>query len=150
VVHLARVGEGARGFIEEERAGLPGVPEGFDGAHPLIRHQVALIVLEVLLVAVVLGRSVGRGGDEVDADPAVGEVVEGVEQARRQKRRIKRRGRGGDDAELGGSFGQQRDERHRVHADDAGPQRLIERAAVGVGDDRRVLHHHVVETGALQ
>jgi hypothetical protein len=80
VVHPAGVGVQAAVGVADDGVVLPGpFPEFVADLEVFGGHVVAFVVRNLLSGAEVAGGAVGVGGDQVPADPAVGEVVEGAE-----------------------------------------------------------------------
>ena len=148
---LAEIGIHAALRIGDDSARLPGLPQPIDDLDPLVGDLVALVMFVVTLEAEVLRRTVVVRRHEIEADAALGEVVEGRPQACRQIGRIEAGGHGGDDAEMARPLRQQGDQRHRiVLGHRVGVVQIpFRRAAVGVGHEGAILDHHVVETGPL-
>jgi hypothetical protein len=74
--------------IEHDGVGLPRFPQPRHHVGELVGDVVALVVRQLAVVAVILRRAVVAAGDAVPADPALGDVVEGVDQAGQQVGRV--------------------------------------------------------------
>ena len=114
-VHLGGVGEHAGFAVALHRVILPGtLPELVKHLEVFVGHVVAVVVLELIVVAHVAGGGGQVAGDDVPADAAVGEVVEG-RHAPREGVRVLVAGAGRDaESEVVGDGGHRRNEQHRV------------------------------------
>ena len=151
-VDLRTVGEHRLVAVEHHGVGLPRLPQLRDHLGELVGDVVALVVRPVLLVAVVLGRTVVAAGHAVPADPALGDVVERVDQAGQQVGRVLRHRQRRHEADRPGRHREVRHQHGRVELGRARgvAQVGVVRALVGVGNVRGVLDDHVVEAGTVE
>ena len=121
VVHPARIDVHAALGVADDGVVLPGaLPQLVADLEVLGGHVVPLVVRNLLSGTEIAGGAVGVGGDQVPADAAVGEVVEGAELAG-QRVRVLVRGRPGQpESEV---------LRHRGHRGD-GHERVAARGSV--------------------
>ena len=103
-VDLGRVGEPARLLVQQHRSIFPGVPQLGCGLHELVGHVIAVVVLQVLRRAEILGLGVVEGGHNVPGNPALGEVVQRGEQPGHVEGRVIGGGVGGAQTQV---FGRQ-------------------------------------------
>ena len=101
-VDLVGIGEAAALLVDDQRIVFPAVPQAGDDLHELVGAVVAQVVLEMLLVAEVLGLRIVERGDDVPGDAAAGHQVERREQARDMERLVVGRRVGRAEAEPGG------------------------------------------------
>ena len=99
---LGRIGKPAALLVDEQRAVFPGIPVAEHDFHEFIGAVVAQIMLEMRVLAHVVGFAVVDRGDHVPGGAAAGHQVEGGEAARDVERFVigGRAGRG--EAELFG------------------------------------------------
>jgi hypothetical protein len=148
---FAEIGIHAGFWIGNHGVGLPGLPELVDDLDPFVGDLVALVVFMVALETEILRRPVVVCRYEIEANAALGEVIEGRTQTRRQVWRIEARGHGGDNAEMARLIRQERHQRHRIvlwHRIGV-VQVPFRRSLVGVRHKGAVFDHHVVEAGTL-
>ncbi len=89
---LLAVGEHRDGGIERHRVGLPRLPQPGHDVGELVGDLVALVMRPVLVVTVVLRGAVVAAGDAVPADAAFGDMVQRIDEACQQVRRVFRNG----------------------------------------------------------
>jgi hypothetical protein len=85
------IGHGAGLLVPDEGVGRHAVPKLAADVDELFQSFVSLAVLDQFIISVVGEIRRALRGDDVECDPAVGDVVERVEQARRVKRMHERR-----------------------------------------------------------
>jgi hypothetical protein len=151
-VDLREVGVDAVRGVLDDGARLPAAPELPHDVDPLVGAVVAEVVLRLLVEAVVPGCEVGTGGDHVEAESPVREVLQRREQAGRGVRLPEARRDGRHDADPLRRAEQVRHERERVVLRHEPGRREVHlgRAAVGVGHGDAVLDDQQVEPRALE
>jgi hypothetical protein len=145
------VGEHRDRPIEHHRILVPGLPELGDDVGEFIGHFVALVVRPVLVVAVVLRGAIVAAGDAVPADAAFGDMVQRIDETRRQVRRILRHGECRHEAEVLRGLRKPWHEHSGVELGNALSvlQIGVMIALVGVGHVRGVLDDHVIHARPL-
>ncbi len=151
-VHLRVVGVARSLLVDQDGAVLPRIPQRLNRFHPLLGHLVPLAVQHQRVVAVLLRRPRRAPGDDVEPDPALGEVVEGRHRPGRHEGVVEARRQRHRDADVLGALRQQRDQRDGIALRRQQPvlERGLHRTAVRVLDHAGVLDQQVVEAGALQ
>ncbi len=150
--HLGGIGEHARGTVAADCVfGPAALPKLVDDLQELLRHRVAVVVGAQRLADA--SRRAGQiAGDDVPADPALGQVIERREPPRKDSGRLVGEIGGDTEAEVLGDQGHRGDEHHGVvnrHLN-AVAQCGIGRVAVDVVGAEHVSEEHRVEAAALQ
>ena len=152
-MHLRRIGVGARGAIVNDGIVLPAtLPELVDDLHELVGDGVALVVRNLIVAAEIARGAVERRGDDVPADPAVGQMVQGRHFAREQIRQLVERGDRDTEAKMlrrrrHGGDGEQRIVGRRLQSFAQG---LVGTAAIDVENAKGVGDEQAVELPALE
>ena len=151
-VDLFGVGEQAGFAVGDDGAVVPGVPVAHDDFHELVGAVVAAVVLAVGGVAHVQRLAVVHRGDDVPGGAAVGQQVEGGEDAGDVERLEIGGGEGGAEAEALGGHAHDGQDGDRVHLDaaDAVGDGVGVVAAEQVGHGEAVVEEAEVELAGFQ
>ena len=157
-VHLVRIREDAR-LVAHQRVGLPAaLPELVDDLHEVVGHVVPVVVLDLRSAERQRRRVRSPAGDDVPAEPPVGDLIDGGEAAG-ERIGLLERGRGGDhEAEIRGLGHQRRGHGCRVEpwkleALDAADVRTLAvdlGPAPGVGEEEEVEVCFLADPGQLR
>ena len=147
------VGEQAARPIGGDRVVAPrAFPELVDHLHIFLGDRIAVVMGLLPLRPGALGGAVEIAGDDVPADPAFAEVVEGRHAPGEIEGRFVGQGDGDAEAEIAGRRGHRRDQKDRVVDRDlrAVAERRVGVAAEDVVDAEHIGEEDAVEEPALQ
>ena len=148
-MNFRAVGEHRPVAVEHHGVGLPGLPELGDQVGELVGDVIALVVRTLRLVAVILRGAVVAAGDAVPAHPALGHVIERVDQPRQQEGRVFAGGKRRHQSEMLRRLRQIGHQHGGIELGRAGAvlEIGVVAALVGVGQHRGILDDHVVHAG---
>ncbi len=148
VAHLGRVGVDAPLAVGDHRVVVPGAfPELVEHVQVFVGDLVAAVVGHLVVQAEV-ARGVGQvGGDDVPADAAAGQVVEGAHAPGEGEGRLVGGGEGGAEAQVAGHRGHRRDDQQRVVA---GHLHGFAQGRLGAAAEAVVDAHHVGQEDAVE
>jgi hypothetical protein len=152
-MHLRRIGVSAGRAIVNDGVVLPAtLPELVDDLHELFGDGVALVMGYLIVAAEVARSAVERRSDDVPADPAVGQMVQGRHLTRKQTRQFVQRSDGDTETKMlsrrrHGGDGEQRIVGRRLQSLAEG---LVGAAAIDVEDAESVGDEQAVEFPALK
>ena len=152
-MHLGGIGENAAGPIAQRGVVLPAsFPELVDHFHIFVGDTVAVVMRGLLVLAGAFGRAVEITGDDVPADPSLGEMIERRHPPGERIGRLIRQIGGHAEAEMFGDRSHRRDQQQRFVRRRLGgvAQRRIRTAAEHVVDSQHIGEKQAVEPPALQ
>ena len=128
------------------------LPELVDHLHELVGDGVALVVRKLIVAAEIARGAVKRRSDDVPADPAIGQMVQGRHLAREQIRQLVERGDCDTEAKMlrrrrHGGDGKQRIVGRRLQSFAQG---LVGTAAIDVENTKGVGDEKAIELPALE